>query len=92
LVKVQNFNCVQLRESGYMVVHLFRQVAKSHAKSMTNNLPLLSVLAIVMTFDINKATEYRGVNQIKSKSSHSIISMNHMQDHKNKSKHKHLLL
>jgi len=44
-VKVQDFNCVQMRVSGCNGHYEFVLGAGTKAKSVTNNLPLLSVLA-----------------------------------------------
>jgi hypothetical protein len=43
-VKVQDFNCVQMRVSGCNGHYEVVLVAGAKAKSVTNNLPLLSVL------------------------------------------------
>jgi hypothetical protein len=45
-VKVQDFNCVQMRVSGCNSHYKIVLVAGAKAKSVTNNLPLLSVLAV----------------------------------------------
>jgi len=47
-VKVQGFNCVQIRVSGCKGHYEFVLGAGAKAKSVTNNLPLLSVLALVV--------------------------------------------
>jgi len=44
-VKVQGFNCVQMRVSGCKNHYQFVLGAGAKAKSVTNNLPILSVLA-----------------------------------------------
>jgi len=46
-VKVQNLNCVQMRVSGCNNHYKFVLGAVAKAKSVTNNLPILSVLALV---------------------------------------------
>src|SRR5664280_1634486 len=46
-VKVQKYNCGQMRESRCKVHYEFVLGAGVKAKSVTNNLPLLSVLAAV---------------------------------------------
>jgi hypothetical protein len=46
-VKVQDLNCVQMRVSGCNDHYKFVLGAEVKAKSVTNNLPLLSVLAAV---------------------------------------------
>ena len=43
-VKVQNFNCVQMRVSGCNDHYKFVLGAGAKAKTVTNNLPILSVL------------------------------------------------
>jgi hypothetical protein len=43
---VQDFNCGQMRVSGCNGHYKFLLVAGAKAKSVTNNLPLLSVLAV----------------------------------------------
>jgi hypothetical protein len=47
-VKVQDFNCVQMRVSWCNGHYEFALVAGAKAKTMTNNLPLLSVLWCVI--------------------------------------------
>jgi len=44
-IKVQDFNCVQMRVSGCKNHYEFVLGAGAKAKSVTNNLPILSVLA-----------------------------------------------
>jgi hypothetical protein len=44
LVKVQDFNCVQMRVSGCNNRYKFVLSAGAKAKTVTNNLPILSVL------------------------------------------------
>ena len=44
LVKVQDFNCVQMRVSGCKNYYKFVLSAGVKAKTVTNNLPILSVL------------------------------------------------
>jgi len=44
LVMVQDLNCVQMRASGYSDHYEFVLGAGAKAKSVTNNLPILSVL------------------------------------------------
>ena len=46
-VKVQDFNCVQMRVSGCNGHYKFVLGTGAKAKSVTNNLPILSVLAVV---------------------------------------------
>jgi hypothetical protein len=48
LVKVQDFNCLQMRVSGYNGYYKFVLGAGAKAKSVTNNLPILSVLVLVI--------------------------------------------
>jgi hypothetical protein len=43
-IKVQNFNCEQMRESGFVTSYKAVLGAGAKAKTVTNNLPLLSVL------------------------------------------------
>jgi len=43
-VKMQDFNCVQMRVSGCNNHYKFVSSAGTNAKSVTNNLPILSVL------------------------------------------------
>lgn len=45
-VKVQDFNCMQLWVSGYNNHYEFVLGAEAKAKTVTNNLPILSVLAL----------------------------------------------
>ena len=47
-VKVQDFNCGQMRVSGCNNHYKFVLSAGAKAKSVTNNLPILSVLANVV--------------------------------------------
>ena len=47
-VMVQEFNCGQMRVSGCNGHYEFVLVAGAKVKTVTNNLPLLSVLAVVM--------------------------------------------
>jgi hypothetical protein len=51
-IMVQDFNCVQMRVSGCSGHYEFILGAGVKAKSMTNNLPLLSVLAVVVIYEI----------------------------------------
>jgi hypothetical protein len=51
-IKVQNFNCVQMRVSRCNGHYEFILGAVAKAKSVTNNLPLLSVLCLVL-YSIN---------------------------------------
>ena len=44
--KVQEFNCVQRRESGFYNHYEFVLHAGAKAKTVTSNLPLLSVLCV----------------------------------------------
>ena len=46
LVKVQEFNCRQMSVSGCMNFYRFVLSAGAKAKSVTNNLPILSVLCL----------------------------------------------
>jgi hypothetical protein len=50
LVKVQDFNCVQMRVSGCNIRYKFVLSAGAKAKTVTNNLPILSVLGKVLLF------------------------------------------
>jgi len=43
-IKVQNFNCEQLRESGFITYYKFVLVAGTYAKTVTSLCTLLSVL------------------------------------------------
>jgi len=43
-VKIQDLNCVQMRVSGCKSYYKFVLSAGAKAKSVTNNLPILSVL------------------------------------------------
>jgi len=54
LVKVKDFNCVQMRVSGCMNHYRAVLCAGAKAKSVTNNLPILSVLAQVIFYQIWK--------------------------------------
>jgi len=45
---VQDFDCGQMRVSGFSSHYEFVLVAGAKAKTVTNNLPLLSVLANVI--------------------------------------------
>jgi hypothetical protein len=47
---VQEFDCGQMRESGFSSNYEFVLGAGTKAKTVTNNLPLLSVLAFVPIF------------------------------------------
>ena len=47
-VSVQDFDCGQMRVSGYSVHYEIVLRAGAKAKTVTNNLPLLSVLANVI--------------------------------------------
>src|SRR4030043_923104 len=49
-IKVQELNCGQMRVSGCNNHYKFVLGAGAKAKSVTNNLPILSVLAIVLFF------------------------------------------
>ena len=51
-VKVQDFNCVQMRVSGCNDHYEFVLSAGVKAKSVTNNLPILSVLGGVFLLDL----------------------------------------
>jgi hypothetical protein len=46
-VMVQEFDCVQMRKSGFSFQYEFVLVAGAKAKTVTSNLPLLSVLCVV---------------------------------------------
>jgi len=48
-VMVQDFDCVQMRVSGCNGHYEFVLGAETKAKTVTNNLPLLSVLAAVIS-------------------------------------------
>ena len=48
LVKVQDFNCRQMRVSGFNNHYKFVLGPGAKAKSVTNNLPILSVLGVVL--------------------------------------------
>ncbi len=47
-VMLQDFDCVQTRVSGFSTHNEFVSVAGAIAKTVTNNLPLLSVLAVYL--------------------------------------------
>ena len=47
---VQDFDCVQMRVSGFNFHYEFVLAAGAKAKTVTSNLPLLSVLAGVVSF------------------------------------------
>jgi hypothetical protein len=47
---VQDFNCGQMRVSGFGIHNGFILDAEAKAKTVTNNLPLLSVLGEVFIF------------------------------------------
>jgi len=49
-VKVQDFNCMQLCVSGYNNHYEFILGVEAKAKTVTNNLPILSVLAAVVIY------------------------------------------
>jgi len=51
-IAVQDFNCGQMRVSGYNNHYKFVLRAGAKAKSVTNNLPILSVLAAVLFFNV----------------------------------------
>jgi hypothetical protein len=51
LVTVQDLNCVQMRVSGCMSSYKVVLSAGAIAKSVTNNLPILSVLAVVKVLE-----------------------------------------
>jgi hypothetical protein len=53
-VTVQDFNCGQMRESGCKNHNKFVLGAGARAKSVTNNLPILSVLCVRASFIIYK--------------------------------------
>jgi len=44
-ITVQDFNCGQMSVSGFSSLYKFVMGAVAKAKSVTNNLPILSVLA-----------------------------------------------
>ena len=48
IVKVQEFDCEQMSESGFSDNYEFVLGAGAKAKTVTNNLPLLSVLQVVV--------------------------------------------
>jgi hypothetical protein len=48
LVMVQDINCGQMSVSGFNNHYTFVLTAGAKAKSVTNNLPILSVLAFVL--------------------------------------------
>ena len=50
-VKVQDFNCVQMSVSGCNDHYKFVLGAGAKAKSVTNNLPILSVLCVAFLFN-----------------------------------------
>jgi hypothetical protein len=52
-VMVQDLNCVQMRVSGCNGHYEFVLGAGAKAKSVTNNLPLLSVLGLVLIMFFN---------------------------------------
>ena len=52
-VMVQNLNCGQMSVSGYKNQYKFVLSAGAKAKSVTNNLPILSVLCVVLSLVSN---------------------------------------
>ena len=56
-VMVQDFNCVQMRVSGCKNHYEFVLGAGAKAKTMTNNLPILSVLATVVCPELLQGTK-----------------------------------
>ena len=61
-VKIKDLSCVQMRVSGCNAHYEFVLGAGAKAKSMTNNLPLLSVLGFVMVYCINYQSNNQGAN------------------------------
>jgi hypothetical protein len=53
-VKVQDFNCGQMRVSGCNNHYKFVLSAGTKAKSVTNNLPILSVLYVVIIYFVKR--------------------------------------
>jgi hypothetical protein len=53
-VTVQDFNCVQVRVSGCIYHYKFILGAGAKAKTVTNNLPILSVLCLGVWLSIRK--------------------------------------
>jgi hypothetical protein len=51
-VMMQDFNCVQMRVSGCNGHYKFVLGAEAKAKTVTNNLPILSVLAVAFILNI----------------------------------------
>ena len=56
-VKVQDYNCWQMRVSGCNNHYKFVLSAGAKAKSVTNNLPILSVLASVVCPELLQGTK-----------------------------------
>jgi hypothetical protein len=56
-VMVQDLNCVQMRVSGCMNHYEFVLRAGTKAKSVTNNLPILSVLCLGVLFVQRKCSQ-----------------------------------
>jgi hypothetical protein len=56
-VMVQDFNCMQMRESGCRNHYKTVLVAEVKAKTVTNNLPILSVLGAVVCPELLQGTK-----------------------------------
>ena len=52
IVTVQELNCEQMRDSGCIYHYLSVMVAEGKAKSVTNNLPILTVLSLGQIFSV----------------------------------------
>jgi hypothetical protein len=61
-VTVQDYNCEQMRVSGCNNHYKFVLRAGTKAKSVTNNLPILSVLWLVLLFFNLDIPDYRAIN------------------------------
>jgi len=65
IVTVQDLNCVQMRVSGYNSHYEFVLSAGTKAKSVTNNLPILSVLAQVLYYCFIGCNFFKALNQYR---------------------------
>jgi hypothetical protein len=61
-ITVQDLNCVQMSVSGCNNHYKFILSAGTKAKSVTNNLPILSVLCLVLLFFNLDIPDYRAIN------------------------------
>ncbi len=77
LVKVQYLNCVQMSVSGCNGHYEFVLGAETKAKSVTNNLPLLSVLGVRAYFYLNKGSSRQSFIRIVPSSINEILNFSH---------------